>query len=133
MKNIIALCLMLVLVSSFMISLTAQPVAATDFKTELTNNLNSVGGTAYDTEDPTPLPEMVGNIIKVVLTFLGVVVIVIVIYAGFLWMTAGGNPEDVTKAKQWLTNAVIGLAIILAAYAITNFVITSLLDATTGN
>jgi len=124
---------MLVLVSSFMISLTAQPVAATDFKTELTNNLNSVGGTAYDTEDPTPLPEMVGNIIKVVLTFLGVVVIVIVIYAGFLWMTAGGNPEDVTKAKQWLTNAVIGLAIILAAYAITNFVITSLLDATTGN
>jgi len=54
----------------------------------------------------------------------------LIIYAGFLWMTAGGNPEQVDKAKQWLTNAIIGLAIILAAYAISGFVIDNLFAAT---
>lgn len=75
---------------------------------------------------------MIGTIIKLLLTLLGVVVLVLIIYAGFMWMTAGGNTEQVDKAKKWLTNAVMGLAIILAAYAISSFVITNLLDVTVG-
>ncbi|MBT5338508.1 hypothetical protein HN858_02815 [Candidatus Falkowbacteria bacterium] len=77
------------------------------------------------------LVEIVGNVVKIVLTLLGVVVLVIIIYAGFLWMTAGGNEDQVKKSKQWLINAVIGLALILAAYAISSFVVQNLASATT--
>jgi len=76
---------------------------------------------------------IVSNIIYVALGILGVILLVIIVYAGFLWMTAGGNEERVDQAKKWIKNAVIGLAIILSSYAITYFVITRLLGATTGN
>jgi len=48
-----------------------------------------------------------------------------------LWMSAGGNEDQVKKAKQWLKNAVIGLALILAAYAIADFAVSYLFAATT--
>jgi hypothetical protein len=75
----------------------------------------------------------VANIIRVALTVVGVIVLILVIYGGFLYMTAGGNEETVTKAKRVLVNSVIGLGIILSAYAITAFIIAQLLGATTGN
>ena len=58
------------------------------------------------------------TIINAVLSFLGIIFTVIIIYAGIKWMTAEGNPDSVTKAKSLLKNAVIGLIIVLAAYAI---------------
>jgi cysteine-rich repeat protein len=70
------------------------------------------------------------RIINVSLGFLGMILLVLVLYAGFLWMTAGGNPDQVEKAKRYLRNAVIGLVIILSAWAITTYVITNLLNAT---
>lgn len=69
------------------------------------------------------LTDIIGGIIAAFLGFLGIIALVIVIYAGFLWMTAGGNVEQIAKAKKWLINGVVGLLIILSAYAITNFVI----------
>lgn len=78
----------------------------------------------------TDLVGIVGNVVKIVLTLLGVIVLVIIVYAGFLWMTAGGNEDQVKKAKQWLINAIIGLALVLSAYAISSFVVTNLSSAT---
>lgn len=74
----------------------------------------------------------VARIINVALGLLGMIAVVIVIYAGFKWMTAGGNEEDASSAKKILYAAVIGLVIILAAYSISRFVITQLFKATTG-
>ncbi len=68
------------------------------------------------------LTKRVTNIISFILSFLGVIFLVLTIYAGFLWMTARGNDTQVAKAKEMLTNAVIGLVIITAAYSITAFV-----------
>ncbi|MBT5338507.1 hypothetical protein HN858_02810 [Candidatus Falkowbacteria bacterium] len=82
-------------------------------------------------KDGTDLVGIIGNIVKIVLTLLGVIVLVIIVYAGFLWMTAGGNEDQVKKAKQWLINAIIGLALVLSAYAISSFVVTNLSSATT--
>ncbi|OGH88009.1 MAG: hypothetical protein A3J93_02455 [Candidatus Magasanikbacteria bacterium RIFOXYC2_FULL_42_28] len=78
------------------------------------------GYTPADVKDPR---QIVANIIRVALEFLGMLFFVFTLYAGFLWMTAGGNDEQVTKAKSLLTQAVIGLAIILSAYSITLFAI----------
>jgi len=71
------------------------------------------------------------SIINVALGLLGIIAVVIFVYAGFLWMTAAGNDEQVTKAKTMMIQSVVGMAIILSAYAIVNFVVVSLLDATT--
>jgi len=83
-----------------------------------------------DDVSDTTFAQTVAEIIKVVLGFLGVIFIVLIIYAGFLWMTSAGNEEKVTKAKQIMVAAVIGTAIVLAAYALTFFVIDKLLEAT---
>lgn len=64
---------------------------------------------------------IVGNIIKILFGILGVIALVIVLYAGFLYMTSGGDQEKVMTAKKWLINGVIGLAIIFSAYSITMF------------
>ncbi|MDD4995087.1 MAG: pilin [Patescibacteria group bacterium] len=74
--------------------------------------------------------EIVGNIITVLLSLLGVIFFVLLIYGGFLWMTSQGKEETVKKAKQLITDAIIGLVIILAAYAISAFVIDALVTAT---
>ncbi len=74
----------------------------------------------------------VARIINVALGLLGIIMVVILIYAGFTWMTAAGNEEKVGTAKKMIIAAVIGLAIILSAYAISNFVVRELYQATTG-
>jgi uncharacterized membrane protein len=70
------------------------------------------------------------RIINVALGFLGIIAVVIVLYGGFMWMTAGGNEERITKAKQILTAGVIGLVIIVMAWAIARFVVETLMKAT---
>lgn len=65
----------------------------------------------------------IGTMISVILGLLGIIFLVLTIYAGLLWMTAGGNGDQVKKAQQILGNAVIGLILTLSSYAITYFVI----------
>jgi len=72
------------------------------------------------------LPTMIATIIKAGLGLLGIIFIVLLVLAGFNWMTAAGDEEKVTKAKNTITRAVIGLIIIIAAYAITVFVFKNL-------
>ena len=76
------------------------------------------------------LADVIGRAINIVLGFLGIVLLCLFLYAGFLWMTAGGDETKVKTAKQLLVNAVIGYFIIGAAYALTNFVLTSLATVT---
>ena len=70
----------------------------------------------------TDIREIIANIIRAALGLLGLVTVILMMYAGYLWMTAGGNDEQIIKAKSILKNAVIGLAIILSAYSIVLFV-----------
>ena len=72
------------------------------------------------------------EVINVALGLLGIVALVLIVYAGFMWMTSGGNDDQVIKAKKVLFSSVIGLALILSAYSISRFVTTQLYSATTG-
>lgn len=76
------------------------------------------------------LKTTIGQLIRVLLGFLGVVAVVIILLGGFKWMTAGGNDEKVAEAKRLIIAGIIGLAIILSAYAIASFVISSIVSAT---
>lgn len=72
----------------------------------------------------------VARIIRVAMGLLGIIAVVIILIGGFTWMTAGGNEEKVGEAKKWIFSGIIGLAIILSAYAIATFVINQLVNAT---
>ncbi len=71
-----------------------------------------------------------GRIINVLLGFLGIIAVVIILYGGFIWMTARGNEDSVKKAQQIIVAGAIGLAIILSAFAITQFVVSEFITAT---
>ena len=107
--------------------LAAAPVAMAQTTPDL--GLTFAAATKLGTTD---VRTTVSKIINVFLGLLGIVAVVIVLMGGFTWMTAGGNEEKVTKAKDMIIAGVIGLAIILAAYAIAGFAINSLVNATTG-
>ena len=70
----------------------------------------------------TDIRVIIAQIIRVALGFLGIIFLVIVLYAGFQWMTSGGNEQKIASAKGLMINGVIGLAIILSAYGITSFI-----------
>lgn len=61
-------------------------------------------------------------VIKIILSLLGVIFFVLLIYGGFLWMTSRGNEQEITRAKNIMKNSIIGLVIVIAAYAITSIV-----------
>lgn len=74
----------------------------------------------------TSVESVVGNVVSIALSMIGIVFFLLILYAGFNWMIARGNAEAVDKSKAIIEGAVIGLIIVMAAYAITNFVFTSL-------
>jgi hypothetical protein len=74
-----------------------------------------------------PLPTLIGNFINVILGILGILLVVYFVYAGFLYMTAQGESKKVDSAKGIMKDAVIGLVIIVFAYAIAGFVIDTLI------
>jgi len=85
-------------------------------------------------EIPTNLREatpasLIGQIIGVALGLVGVIFLALMVYGGFLWMTAHGNEKQVKDAQELIIAATIGMVIISAAYVITNFVISSLVNA----
>ncbi|MCC6639375.1 hypothetical protein IT409_02350 [Candidatus Falkowbacteria bacterium] len=73
------------------------------------------------------------NIINVFMGLLGTVAVVIILYGGFKWMTAGGESKGTEQAKKLIINGIIGLVIILSSYAIARFVLVSLLRGTGGS
>lgn len=79
-------------------------------------------GAGYETGSNQTPENFIGQIIQIALSFLGVLFLGLTIYAGSLWMTAQGNEQKAEKAKDMLIGSIIGLAIVIAAYAIASFV-----------
>lgn len=86
----------------------------------------------YSGLEPTDIRYSIINIIRFALGFLGVGALILMLYAGYMWMTSMGSEDKIRDAKKILWGAVIGLAIILSAFAITSFVIRNFYFATQG-
>lgn len=89
----------------------------------------AAGGAGYDPTKYEVQP-IIGAVIKTFLSILGIIFLILMIYSGYAWMTAHGDEQKVTKAKETITAAIIGLVIVLGAYAITFFVISKLTAST---
>lgn len=72
---------------------------------------------------------IIARIIRIALSLIGIIFVILIIYAGFLWMTAGGKPDPIEKAKKIIKQGVIGLAIIFSAYSIASWILHRLLEA----
>lgn len=94
--------------------------------------LGYVGELGLSSGEGIDLHTMIVNILRYLLTFIGIIAIVIVMLAGLKWMASGGDAEKVGQAKSMLVGSFIGLIIIMAAYSITNFVISSVSGALAG-
>lgn len=78
------------------------------------------------------LSSALAAVLNGIFAILGVVFLGFMIWAGFLWLTAGGNDEQVSRAKQMIQQAVIGIIVIIAAYAVTTFVISAVVGPGSG-
>ena len=76
----------------------------------------------FNSASPNAAAEIVATVIQAFIGLLGVIFLVLIVYAGYNWMTANGDEGKVSKAKDTITRAIIGLIIVLAAYSITYFV-----------
>ncbi|MBT4153150.1 MAG: hypothetical protein HOE53_00710 [Candidatus Magasanikbacteria bacterium] len=107
-------------VSTLALPITVAPaLAAGNYGLDATANRSGLAAYGKD------LPTLTGAIVGTALSVIGVVFFVLMIYGGFLWMTAHGKEELVTKAKDTIIAAIIGLILVLGAYAITSFVFNS--------
>lgn len=69
------------------------------------------------------------SLVKLMMTFLGIIAVVIMLLGGFKWMTAAGNEDKVAEAKKLIAAGIIGLIIILSAFLIVNFVVVNVSNA----
>lgn len=104
---------------------TSQPSTGLGnaFKTDLGSPLDAaaVQGGGFNTSVTFEI--IVSTVLTMVLGFMGAIFLVLAIYAGYNWMMAGGNEERVEKSKQTLTNAIIGIIVVLGAYAMVRIIV----------
>jgi hypothetical protein len=94
---------------------------------------NSDIAKAFNLGTNTDLKQIIINLVSYLLTFLGLAAVIVVLYSGYLWMTAAGNEQRIESAKSTLRAGIIGLALILSAYAITQFAIDTVITKVTNS
>ena len=99
--------------------------------TDMTKQAAETAG--YDpATNETSFAKIVGTVVRIFLSLLGVIFISYTIYGGFLWMTAAGNDEKITKAKHIIRDGIIGLIVILSAAGIYYFIAEFLINTGSG-
>lgn len=101
---------------------SAAPVKTplTDIITKESKPLEGVFG------EPVDIRLIVANIIKVLLTLLGILYLCYVVYGGFVWMTAAGNEDKIQQAKSTILTGAIGVGVILTSFAVARLVVIAL-------
>lgn len=128
MKNLKKHFFALILISLFLALTFAPGLYAASMFDQISGSVKTftdqaIGGGQAVRVDQTTFLNSLMKIINYLLTFLGTLFMLGVIYAGFLWMTAKGNEEQVGKAKEMIKQFVIGLIIIISARIITEFIL----------
>lgn len=100
-------------------------------------DINNAGGFLSQVVEPTGLEKTdistaSGNLIKNLLRIVGLAFLLLMVYGGYLWMTARGEESQIEKARDTIVAAIIGIAIVVGAYAVTFFVTTRIVQQSSG-
>lgn len=117
-----------VLVQVFLFSRLPALAGPADLLTEglTATNSSASGGPGYS---DIGIPVLIGRFVQIILSLTGIIFLIIIIYAGIMYMTASGDPGKVDKAKKMITQSIIGLILIVGAYSISTFIIEQLKGA----
>ena len=125
MKKILIFLLFIIFLNIVFITPIIVEAADKDAKSLFNSSLNETAdGTGYLKTKMSSAGALgtVSLIISVTLSLIGVVFLILMIYSGFIWMNSRGNDQEIQKALTIIRNSIIGLLIVVAAYAITNFI-----------
>lgn len=128
-KNLLLIVLLSVMIIPVLHMLPAQ-AGLWEGQIGMGTETGEIGETFEYTDDPSNIQLLVGRIIKTFLGLLGIIFLILILLAGYRWMTARGAEDEISKAKSQLQSSIIGLAIILMAYAVTYFVTEFIYKAT---
>jgi len=125
--------LMIISVPNFAFAQTPESTQKKGIDAAL-NKLGTIGkDTGFSKSENLPGGDLgiytkIAMIINILLGLAGIIATILIIIAGTKWIMAGGNEEEVTKAKTTIKNSVIGIGIVLASYLIVNVAIKELVD-----
>ncbi|MBI2416206.1 MAG: hypothetical protein HYV33_06140 [Candidatus Kerfeldbacteria bacterium] len=105
------------------------PVLARAYTLEFDPGLILYGKSQLGANDPAYI---VFTTVNTALIFLGLITVVMIVVAGFMWILAAGEEEKITKAKDLLKGSVLGLIIVLASYGLARFVFVAIQTAVAG-
>lgn len=95
--------------------------------------MDRIGSVYGEESNPEDVRYRVIKIINIVISIIGILLVVLMIYAGVLWMTASGNEDQISKAKKILANAAVGLVIVFLSWSITYFILKRLTAINVGD
>ncbi|MFA6255214.1 MAG: hypothetical protein WC675_04285 [Patescibacteria group bacterium] len=126
-KEILSAIILILLLAPTLLLAANLDASRSDLEKNLMEGASNAG--YKTTGGQSSIAVLAGTVVRMFLSLLGIIFIGYTIYAGYLWMTAGGNEENVTKAKNILRNVVIGLIVVLASAAIYLFIKTAFTGA----
>lgn len=114
-----------IIIASFLACFLATPYLLKAQSYNFTNDtgLQSTGKNSGFNQNKTNPEDFIQPVITAVLSLIGVLFLGLAIFGGLKWMTAKGNQQQVDQAQSVITNAVIGIVIVAAAYAISYFIL----------
>ncbi|MBP9869690.1 hypothetical protein KBC59_04000 [Patescibacteria group bacterium] len=110
---------------------SSMPAFAAGVTSQIKGGLDKAAGPSF-AGTTTDLPTIIGAVVNILLTLVGVLLLAYLLYGGFMWMTAAGDEGKVKKARSLISNAIIGLVIIVSSFAIASFVLDRLSQISTG-
>lgn len=123
-----------IILSIFISILVILPVSvfALNLGNDMLTKTADVAGYSPSTVTENTFSQTIGLVIRIALSFMGVIFLVLMVYAGILWMTARGEEEPVKKAQKIIMTSIIGLIIVISAYSITNYLVPTVINQGTG-
>ncbi|PIR76538.1 MAG: hypothetical protein COU32_01590 [Candidatus Magasanikbacteria bacterium CG10_big_fil_rev_8_21_14_0_10_42_10] len=124
--------LMNIVILGCFFSLSASPAYAQTLSSDILKQVGSAGDKAgYATSSTSTPAVFFASLITVLLSFVGVLFLVLLVYAGYVRLTSHGDEDRVKKSTKTLVAALLGLTIVLLAYGITRFIVPRVYNATT--
>jgi len=120
---------LVIIAAAFCLALPILILAAPTTYDAKNTGLEASGSAAGLNTASGQLPIIIGTVIKAGLGLIGMIFLGLMIYAGAYWMIARGDEAKVEKAKDTIINSIIGIIIVVGAYAITNLIVISLSSA----
>ena len=117
------------IVALFISLFLAMPALAINLGVDITKTAADKAGYSKDTS-VTTFSQTIGVVINAALAMVGAIFLALTVYAGYLWMTARGESEQIAKAQKIISSSIIGLILVVAAYSITTFVVPKITAST---